>query len=113
VKPLGLVRALALVVLAGQLQFVPATVACTLRHRNPAAHCTEEARPTGRAVQGVPDPVSFSCDAGGPCAVPGPVVVPMERPIAFADLPASSVAPGWADAPPSFDVAPIAPPPQS
>ena len=106
---------MALVAIAGQLQLLPAAIACAADHARPAAsHCGGPAQPgDGLALtSGHDTPLSPLCALGIGCAASGVALladatagVPIADDVA---VPARA-----ALAPPSFDSSPAPPPPQA
>ena len=107
------VRLFALVVIAGQLQWVPAALTCHRQQRQRASHC-QDAMPVGGAAISAP-----ITDAGSPCATMlgcVPLVPQVVQPVA-ASLPRGTevaMRPLFGAASlRSFVSAPLSPPPQA
>jgi len=107
-------RLFALVVLAAQVQAVPAVLACAREHGRPAAsHCDRTHLTTGPAVAPAQADAGGLCAVLGPCALTSPVVSPTVVVSDFGGQYLHLVVQGAASAPASFDAAPIPPPPQA
>jgi hypothetical protein len=107
-------RCFALVVLAAQVQAVPAALACAREHGRPAAsHCDQGHRTNGPVVAPVQADAGGLCAVLGPCALTSPVVSPTAVVSDFGGQYLHLVVQGAASAPASFDAAPIPPPPQA
>ena len=111
-------RTVALVLLAGQLQALPAGLACVREHRRPAgpAHCEDSGHgvlPSGvsaASITATPDAAATLCGLLGPCAVPTPAVAQaaVVAGIAGEVRGAASTTPA---VPRSIDLSPQPPPP--
>lgn len=107
-----MLRTVALVAIAGQLQLLPAAIACAAEHGRPAGHCGEAMLETGPALSAGHDgPASPLCTLGMGCMATSVAVAPAaaaESPdVASFDVTARAVL-----VPPSFDSSPAPPPPQ-
>jgi len=114
-------RAMALVALAGQLQMLPAALTCVSEHRRPdlAAHCQQSGHGDmamndhgQAAVRGVPDAAQSLCGVLGPCAAPTPAVVQVPPGIAPVVVAVTAIG-RMPAAPPSVHLTPQPPPPQA
>lgn len=100
----------------GQLQLIPAALACVREHRQPAvaSHCAEPAAEfAGAAAQPAHDAANPLCALLGPCAVPSPAALARLAAADFASTEERSGAPGQPSRPESFDLTPPAPPPEA
>ncbi len=107
-------RCFAFVVLAAQLQAVPAALACAREHGRPAAsHCDRSQRTSGPVVAPAQADAAGLCGVLGPCTLTSPVVSPTAVVSDFGGPYLHLVMQGATTAPASFDAAPIPPPPQA
>jgi hypothetical protein len=102
---------LALLLLAGQLQQLPAAVACSLPSERPASECGS-VPVSGPAVSPARDHHQAPCDLVGACAAPVAVVVPSGLSPFGAGLLDVAVQSPSGDYP-GLDSQPIPPPPQA
>jgi hypothetical protein len=109
-------RLLFAVFAAGQLQLIPAALACAREHRQPtaASHCAAPAAAPGAAslapVPGIPNPL---CPLLGPCASPAPAVAARAASAHVRVVDGAAAVPGRPVRPASFDLTPPAPPPEA
>ena len=100
----------------GQLQLVPAAIACVREHRQPAvaSHCAEPAvdRMTASVAPSRTDAGPL-CAVLGPCAMSGPAISArlVSPRIVVAETEAAT--PAQPSRPASFDLTPPAPPPEA
>jgi len=102
--------------MVGQLQLIPAAMACVREHRQPepAAHCaTHQMMADGPAVAPAQGAMGGLCAMLGPCAHPAPIVVPARVVVASADFVRRPVPSLPVQRPDSITLAPLAPPPQA
>ena len=100
----------------GQLQLIPAALACAREHRQPAvaSHCAgAAAEVAGAAVRPAHDAAGTLCALLGPCAVPSPVITAQLADAGFAFAGGRSVPAVQSSRPDSFDTTPPAPPPEA
>src|SRR5258708_7746930 len=110
-KSLVLIRVLAVMALAGQLQGLPAAALCTLRHRVPASSCENHARTTGPALTAGSSALVAEC-AALPCMTAGSAAALVSVPGAFLRPAYVHASATPATMPASFASAPIPPPPE-
>jgi hypothetical protein len=109
-----LTRSFAFVVLAAQVQAVPAALACAREHDRPAAsHCDRSQRTNGPVVAPAQADAGSLCALLGPCALTSPAVSPTAVVSDFVGQYLHLAVQGATTAPTSFDAAPIPPPPQA
>jgi hypothetical protein len=105
-------RLAAVVLLAGQLQGLPAALGCVQEHsRATAPHCDEGAAPGSPVAQAAQS--GGLCTVVGPCAITGSAGVPSAPTIAFASDVVTQQAPAAFAAPASLALSPTPPPPQA
>jgi hypothetical protein len=104
-------RLVAMVALAGQLQWLPASVLCEREHRSPASHCDQNTTSPPAAVVGAEQSAEAPCALLGPCAVTAPVALAAASLRPFSDGVTHGDALGADLSPYSLDRAPLPPPP--
>jgi hypothetical protein len=105
------VRVLAIAALAGQLQALPATTLCTLRHRAPVTSCESHSRTTGPALNVASAGLVGAC-AALPCMTAGSTAALVPIPGAFLRPTYVVASEAPAIMPVSFASAPVPPPPE-
>lgn len=108
-----LLRTLASVAVAGQLQLLPLAIACAAQHARPAAaHCEEAPPADGPRISGTGCHAAPACQLGMGCAAAAAAVPSLGFTVALSGdqlvLPAGAV-----PALVSFDSSPAPPPPQA
>lgn len=108
------IRVLASVLLLGQLQQVPAVVACTLQDRQPAGECDEMPMPASGPVVTFPSSADqAACDLLSACGVPTTAVAATAPVSALVGDVTQLAVLGPFDPYAGFDAPPIPPPPQA
>lgn len=105
-------RLLAVVVLFGQLQQLPALVACTLRHEEHSKVSCGDTSANGASVAAVQSPGVGLC-ATSTCALPSSVAVPITTAAGFVGAIVDSGAAGVPARPFGYNTPPLVPPPQA
>ena len=105
-------RLLALVALAGQLQWLPAAASCERHHQPASSHCAQHPQPAGGSLGSAPAPMTDMCPLAGPCSPVAPAL-PAHGSAVIATVALAAVDAGGFAAPLSFHSIPLSPPPQS